>query len=867
MNVLKKLNIFRRKSRKPVPSKEDISRLFRVKYSWFKELLASNTEVLNIITDMEEKLQGREVFGMSYVRAKSTRAVFHTFRMVKCLNNLSNNKYVSLYDILEQLNEKIKKELIRKKEIPATESVLPYSEVTREMVDWVGGKNANLGEVCNRVGLPIPQGFAITTKAFDSFLADNDLVDEINRKKMEIDPYNPETVNSMSEEIQRLIIMAQVPAELEQAILSAYGQMVEATQQEGLWDLRVSMRSSAIGEDSELSYAGQYLSSLNVPSDKLIQTYKYIVASLYTPRAISYRLNKGIRDEDTAMSVACIQMVESVASGVMYSRHPFNILEDDVMITAVWGLGPYAVDGVITPDTYTVSKDNELSIVETKASNKPVQLVSNPDGGLVEIGVAADKQDKPCLSPEQVRTLAGYAVKLEEHYQCPQDIEWALDSNGRLIVLQTRPLRVESPEKNGLKETIPRLTGYPLLVEGGAVAFPGVGCGPAFHVRSEEDLMAFPDGAVLVAEHSTPKFAIIMQKTRAIVTDSGSVTGHMASLAREFAVPSILDLKVATTCIPPGAEITVDAYSGRVYQGKVPELLAIQTTREPHMKDTPVYQTLRRAADLIVPLHLLDPEASYFAPRSCQSLHDIMRLVHEFCYTEMFQISDIVSVRGGGAVKLDADIPLDLYVIDLEGGLAGVTEHAKKVTVDNIASLPFKALLKGMTHEDFRLRQPRPVDFKGFFSIMTEQMLSPPPSAGQRFGDRSYAIISDKYLNFSSRVGYHYGVLDSYCGQTIHKNYITFSFKGGAADDIRRNRRARAIAMMLEGLDFSVKVTGDRIDARLQKYELPVIEEKLDMVGRLLQFTRQMDMLMTSEATVEAVAKAFLEGDYQFEMR
>lgn len=864
--MFKKLNIFRRRPRKSSPSKEDISRVFRVKYSWFKELLASNTEVLNIITDMGEKLEGRQIFGMSYVRAKSTRAVFHTFRMVKCLNTLSNNKYASLYDILGKINEKIKKELGKRKEIPLTEPVLPYSGVTREMVDWVGGKSANLGEVYNRVKLPVPQGFAITTHAFDSFLAHNDLVDEINKKKMELDPDDPETVNRVSEEIQRLIILARVPAELENAILSAWGRMVETTPPMGSTGSspRVSMRSSAIGEDSELSYAGQYLSSLNVPSDKLIQTYKYIVASLYTPRAISYRLNKGIRDQDTAMSVACIQMMESVASGVMYSRHPFNLLKDNIIITAVWGLGPYAVDGPITPDNYTLAKDEELTILETNISHKPVQLISSSGGGLVEVPVAMDKQDRPCLSPEQVHTLAGYAVKLEKHFGCPQDIEWALDSKGQLFVLQTRPLRVESPEKDGLKQTVPRLTGYPLLVENGAVAFPGVGFGPAFHVRSEEDLLSFPEGAVLVAEHSTPKFVVVMQKAQAIVTDSGSATGHMASLAREFAVPSILNARVATAAISPGTKITVDAYSGRVYQGKVPELLAIQTSRQPHMKDTPIYQTLRRVADLIVPLHLLDPKASYFAPQSCQSLQDIVRLVHEVSYTEMFQISDLVSSKKGGAVKLDAHIPLDLYIIDLKGGLAGITEDAKKVTIDHIASIPLKALLKGLMHEDLRWREPR-IDLKGFFSVMTEQMLSAPPAAGERFGDRSYAIISDKYLNFSSRVGYHYGVLDSYCGHNINTNYITFSFQGGAADDVRRNRRARAIAMMLKALGFLVEVTGDRVNARLQKHELAVIEEKLDMVGRLLQFTRQMDMLMSGEASVEGVAKAFLEGDYHLD--
>jgi len=136
----------------------------------------------------------------------------------------------------------------------------------------------------------------------------------------------------------------------------------------------------------------------------------------------------------------------------------------------------------------------------------------------------------------------------------------------------------------------------------------------------------------------------------------------------------------------------------------------------------------------------------------------------------------------------------------------------------------------------------------------------------ERFGDRSYAIISDKYLNFSSRVGYHYSVLDAYCGATVNKNYITFSFKGGAADDVRRNRRVRAIAIVLMGLDFSVEVKGDRVDARLQKYDSPVIQEKLDQIGRLLIFTRQMDMLMTSEAGVEAVAQKFLRGNYGLDM-
>jgi pyruvate,water dikinase len=854
--------------RKPkTAKKEDISDIFRAKYSMFKELLASNSEVLNIISDIEEKLEGRQVFGMSYIRANSTRAVFHTNRMVKSLNTLSNDRYILLYDILAKINEKIKEELSKKKEISFTEPILPYSELTRDTVDWVGGKNANLGEMLNRVKLPIPKGFAITAYAFEAFLTYNDLVDKIKKRRMGLDLNDQETANSVSEEIQKLILMARVPPEVENGILSAYNKIAEEIRKDDPAgsSLRVSMRSSAIGEDSELSYAGQYLTSLNVPLHKLVKTYQYIAASLYTPRAISYRLNKGIRDEDTAMSVACLQMIESMASGVMYSRDPLSILENNIIISAVWGLGPHAVDGTITPDTYTVFKDKDLNILETRISHKAVQLVSNPEGGLAEVPVPENKQDKACLSPKQIRTLAAYAVRLEKHFGCPQDMEWALDNNGRFVMLQTRPLHLVSSEKDGFKKTIPRLAGYEVLIENGTVAFPGVGFGTAYHIRSEEDLLSFPEGAVLVAKHSTPKFGIIMKKAQAIITDSGSVLGHMASLTREFAVPSILGAKTATTNIPDGTEITVDAYSGRVYEGRVQELLSLQTNKNTYMKDTPVYQTLRNVASMILPLHLLNPKSPDFTPKSCTSLHDIMRLVHEVSYTEMFQISDLVSDKGEGAVKLDARIPIDLHIIDLEGGLVGITRGAKKVTIDNIASIPLKALLKGMTHKELDGREPKPVHLKGFMSVMSRQMLAPPLNAGQRFGDRSYAIIADRYINFSSRVGYHYSVLDSYCGETITKNYITFSFKGGAADDVRKNRRARSIAAMLKGLDFSVKVKGDNVNSRYQKQERPLIEEKLELIGRLLLFTRQMDMLMRSEASVEEMAKAFLKENYHFQ--
>lgn len=863
--MVETLNLFRQllkkwRARKAAP--REVSEVFRFKYTCFRDLLDSNAQLLSIITDLEEKLQGRQVFGMAYIRSQATRACFHAFRMVKNLDVLSGHKYPALYQVLAAINERIKAALAPKKEAGVIEYTVPFDRITKELVDWVGGKSANLGEVMNRVGLPVPPGFAITTRAFEAFLGHQELVEEINRRKMEIDPRDPETIEQTSRNIQELILSAPLPPELEAAIYRAFDRLEAETRTRrptGV-PLRVSLRSSAIGEDSDLSFAGQYLTRLNVTEDRLIRAYKEIVASLYTSRGIAYRLQKGIRDEDAAMSVACLAMVDSVASGVIYSRHPFNPLENHVLITAVWGLGPYAVDGTVSPDRYLVAKEAGFPILEAHISSKPVQLVADPAGDVKEIPVPPEDRDRPCLAPEQIRLLAGYAVRLEEHYKCPQDIEWALDRDGRLMVLQTRSLHLERYAREA--QRLPRVEGFEVLLEGGDIAFPGVGAGPAFHVTSDEDLLHFPEGAVLVAKHSSPKFALVMAKAQAIVTDSGSAAGHMAAVAREFGVPSLLGAGAATRVIPPGAEITVDAYSGRVYLGRVPQLMALAGDRTPHMKDTPVYQTLQEVAKHIVPLNLVDPKAPEFTPENCRTLHDLGRLVHEYSYNEMFKISDLAADRGEGALKLEAPVPLDLYLIDLGGGLTGVSPGATKAGLENIASVPLKALLKGMTHEALQALEPRPVQFSGLFAVMREQWLSAPPLE-ERFGEKSYAIISDKYLNFSSRVGYHYSILDAYCGATVNKNYITFSFKGGAADDIRRNRRVRAIAIVLLALDFTVDVKGDQVDARLQKYPAEVIAEKLELIGRLLVYTRQMDMLMASEVSVEAVARSFLAGDYR----
>jgi pyruvate,water dikinase len=838
-----------------------VQEAFRKKYKHFQELLESNAELLKIVTDIEYKLRGDQVFGMSYVRTQATRSVFHAMRMAASFDSLAGRPNERIKARLEEIRQGINEELEARKGAACDRRILSYAEIDRAMVDVVGGKNANLGEVANRVGLPVPRGFAITTAAQREFFEQAGLWAEIKRIKLGIVPEDPGSMEAASEEIQHAVLSAPLPEELERELNAAHGRLADECGVEPD-ALRVALRSSAIGEDSELSYAGQYLSVLNVPRRRLSTTYKMVIASLYTSRAMSYRLLKGIVDEDMAMSVACLEMLDSVASGVMYTRHPYEPSDRRVLINAVWGLGPYAVDGVVTPDSQHVRRE-DLQPEDVRVADKPVQLVCGPGGSLEEKPVPPELRGQPCLTPELTRELAGFALRLESHYGAAQDVEWALTPDGRLLILQSRPLGVVE-QGGGAPADLPRIEGREAIVGGGETAQPGVGCGPAFVVTDEDDLGGFPDGGVVVAQHSSPKFMVLMHKASAIVADYGSITGHMASLSREFGVPTILGLKTATRDIASGDTVTVDAYSGAVYAGRVEELIAFSASRSAHMKGTPVYAVLARMARHITPLTLVDPKSPEFKASGCRSIHDIMRLLHERSYGEMFTISDMASGESGVSMRLRAQTGLDLHVIDLGGGVAAAEDGSRRRSLrpEDVISKPFASLLGGLTLDEAQLTTPRPVQMKGLLSVMGQQMLSNPGADGERFGDRSYAIISDKYVNFSSRVGYHYGVLDCYCGQTVSKNYITFSFKGGAADDEKRARRARAIGLILEANGFRVEVQGDRVVGRLQKHEPEVILEKLWIMGKLLQFTRQTDMLMVDEGSVRALADCFLAGRY-----
>lgn len=852
---------------------------FRRKYSSFKALLESNAELLKIIGDLEEKQRGEQIFGLAALRSATTRAIFHAMRMAKSLDEMSidsggQGRFGAVIRRADELRGLLQERLgdlaAAQPERPAAaqspQSLLfNLKDLDRHMVDQVGGKAANLGELAH-AGTPVPEGFAVGVDACD-LLLDAETRAEIDALLETVDAEDPAQIQECSEAIQAIVLKRKTPESLAAALLRAFDDLAARVGADPA-SLLVAVRSSAVGEDGALSFAGQHVSALGVRREKLPDAWRLVVASLFTPRAISYRLRHGVPFEAARMGVVCLEMVDAVCSGVAFGRPPDDMLADETLVNAVWGLGNACVDGLVEPDSYRTLRRDAASAgpdfdpaahVRHSTGDKRRLFRLTPDGPREEM-TQENLRLARCLTDAEASLISDWAQTLENRFGAVQDIEWAKARDGRFLALQSRPLTAMSRASCRLPQ--PAQSGedkQPALIDGADVAHPGVGSGPAYLTASRDDLGGFPQGGVLVAKHSSPQYVLVMHKAAAIIAERGSVTGHMASLAREYDVPTILNAKDAMSRIAPGDPITVDAYSGRVLRG-LAERQSERKRRAGVMRDSPVFSALRGLAELITPLRLTNPKSPDFRAESCESLHDLARFIHENSYQVMFCLSDGTSDASGCASRLDASVPLDLRVIDLGGGLRNPAD--KDVSPEEVLSIPLKALLEGMLDPALRHAEPRPINVKGFLSVMGEQFFTPAHGGAERFGDRSYAIISDKYLNFSSRIGYHYSVLDAWCGKTINKNYVRFAFKGGAAEEVRRQRRARSIGLILESLGFRVEVQGDRMDAAYEKFDQDEIKQRIVDIGRLLIFTRQMDMLMVDEASVQNVANRFLAGNY-----
>ncbi len=453
--------------------------------------------------------------------------------------------------------------------------VVWLENVRKDDIHIVGGKCANLGELTAK-GITVPPGFAVTADAFRRFLEETKIGEIIQKTLTSSNgPRDPKQYEEASQEIRKIIESAPMPSDIANEVRSAYRDLERKTSSP---QVKVAVRSSATSEDlPDASFAGQQDTYLNVKGeDALVHYVQKCWSSLYTPRAIFYREEKGFPHEKVLISVGVQKMVESEVSGVIFTLDPVNGDPSKIIIESSWGLGEALVAGVVRPDRFIVDKGT-LQIVHKEIVPKMVEHVPNHETGLtMEREVPAERRNAASLGDEQVVELARLARDIEDHYQTPQDVEFAVErskSGQKVYVVQTRPetfwARMKSPSESGKSPVLDRV-----VVVQGLAASPGLHAGRAKIVVGLQDAgRMMKDKDILVTRMTNPDWVPYMKIAGAIVTEDGGTTCHAAIVSREMGIPCIVGARNATKVLQTGKEYTVDAKAGVVYQGLVEDVL------------------------------------------------------------------------------------------------------------------------------------------------------------------------------------------------------------------------------------------------------------------------------------------------------
>jgi len=807
------------------------------KYRFFRALLSHNHSALTSLAVMEQLYYSGAPFSLASVCVKYEELLEAVFGVMHSLEALTGRKTAVLGQTVLETDSLIAREFMQEFTASTSDIVLSFDEITRDLRPMVGSKAANLALIRNDLKLPVPEGFAITAYAFERFMQENRLSALIARELAGISPDSLEEIGKAGSAIRSMILGAEVPADVRGPVLNAY-RLLESKSRKGVL---IAVRSSAIGEDTEATFAGQYATVLNVSPENILDAYKTVLASKYSEKAISYRMRFGLSDRETPMCVAGTVMINPRSSGVLYTRNYVSGSSDTMKITSLWGLGEQLVDGSASSDMFTVERETR-TVLQSDISRKDSRLITEPDGRIRLEQVPDDEQRLPSLDDTAITALSNYGITLEEYFGGPQDIEWAMDNTGDLFILQSRPLSMPPSPGDRTERSIDPAK-YQVLIAGGRAASSGIAAGRVFNTNGRDDLNGLAGDEILVARTASPDYARVIGKVRGIITDIGSPASHLASVAREFGVPALFDMHNATSLLAHDETITLAADAATVFKGIVADLVKDIRPVKQTVFGSPVHRKMRGILDRLVPLNLTDPRDPAFSAERCRTFHDIIRFSHEQGMRAMFGLTDEADeVR---SIALSAKIPLNLRLIDLGGGLQEGLSTCNEVTPEHIASFPMKAIWKGFTHPGITWAGAINFNAKNLMTLFASSALS---EFGEMPGGTSYAIISGEYANISVKFGYHFATVDTLCSDNSNQNYIRITFLGN----------------VLGKLGFRVSLKGDLLDAFISGYDRPSTEDKLDQLGRLFAASRLLDMVLSGQNDVDTLTKAFFNREYDF---
>jgi len=819
----------------------------------FQQIIQKNNAAMEIIADMGSKTSGEFLFDNKYLVDSINRLEEHIRQNAYNLNVMANNRYLEIFEVVEELSKDLATNLSGK--IVSRERKMIYflDEIEDHMQDLVGPKAFNLSRVIKYTEANVPKGFVVTIGAFRNYMAYNnlferlaELIEDFQEEKIAVEP--------VSDALQLMILAGDLLPELRRGILSACKQIVPSDREVYYY----SIRSSAMSEGGDLSFAGLHDSFLNVPYGEVLSNYKKVLASLYNRASLEYRRKHQLLPMEMAMAVLCQEIVNSRVSGVLYTVDPSEPDQPECLLSAVWGLGNVVVESSAAVDTYRVSRYPPHSILKENIALKGWMTAPFEMGGGSE--VSPEQQAKPCLAAHEAAEIVKVSLMLERYFKQPLDVEWSLDQEGKLWILQARPMHIPRP-KHHLSSKLPEvLKDYRVLLKNqGEIAYRGIGTGPVWKVEDKTDLSRVPNGAVLVSRFGPPWLAEAIPRVSAIVTDIGSTTAHMATVARESRIPTLVGTGTATEVLTAGQEVTVDAIRNVIYEGRIPELLHHHLLTKGTFENTYEFRLLRRLLQRIAPLTLTDPEAPNFVVNNCRTIHDIMRFIHEKAIGVLTQYGKNPRslIRQGGK-RLKSDLPIDLMMIDIGGGFTKDVGKGEYIDPHQIASFPMKVLWEGLSSPETWSTDPVDVDFKDIMSSLSRTQAA--EVLGHVVPGVNLAVVGADYVNLNLRLGYHISTVDAGVGATIENNYIFFRFIGGVSDITQRSRRASLLMSILEQHGFKVQLNGDLVIARAIQLTEVQVNHHLYLIGKLLGFTRQLDVLLKSDGDIDIFFEKFMNG-------
>lgn len=817
----------------------------------FHQLLEENKKAMEIIMEMEDKLGGEFVFDRKYLHDAVEQIDAVVLRSAYHFNAITGNKYAQICDTIESVTRQLRKELNGHLVVPPSENVVALAQINETIGAAVGNKAYRLSKILSLSQASVPPAVVVTVTGFRNYMAYNNLFEQIENQ-LDACRQGGRGVEPVSRNIRLQILGAEIPPDLRQEILNGI-ELVCPNRPETRF---YSVRSSAVGEDGELSFAGLHDTLLNVPFRDLTSAYKEVLASLYNPAALEYRIAHQIPFSEMAMAVVYQKMVPGRISGVIYTIDPNAPQDNACLLTATLGLGTGVVEGSAAVDTFRISRDPPHPVLSSRISTG--RSVSSRHEAQNAADRLPENRALPCLSPETASSLIETAMILERYFKQPQDIEWTIDPESRIWILQSRSLGLPCTHRPRSPELKHLLDHYPVVLKGlGTIAYRGIGAGPVWVAGEGADLDNFPTGAVLVSHFSLPLLARVIPRASAIITDVGSPTGHMATVAREFRIPTIVDTGLATGTLTSGQMVTVDAERNVVYEGRIKELLHHQLLEKASFETTYEFRLLRRILKRIAPLTLVNPEDANFTPEGCRTLHDVLRFIHEKSVNALAGIAQNPGklLKHGGR-RLKADLPLNLILIDIGKGLdPNLGKHAP-VEPHHITSRPMQALWAGLNAPDAWNTDPIAADFKGLIASVAHTRTA--AFSGDFLTGLNVAVLGENYLNLTLRVGYHFTVVDAGMGPVREKNNIFFRFIGGATDMTRRSRRAALLSAILEAFGFKVEKTRDLVIARAANGSQEKTGARLRIIGRLIGFLRQLDILMRDDQSIEVYFSRFM---------